>query len=197
MSLGRRIAALVAASGLSLAVLSPALADPPSWAPAHGWRAKHGTRTQSAILIPTERRTVVTCDRSLLSENSTLIGQILGGAAGALAGSQFGQGTGKLAATAGGTLLGVLMGGKAAEILAPADAACAQYALNSAPKGQTVAWTDPDSNRRYRVTPTDEVAASGSQYCREYTSAAVVDGKTTTTYGTACRQPDGQWKIVN
>ncbi len=36
--------------------------------------------------------------------------------------------------------------------------------------------------------------ASGE--CREYTSTSTIDGVPQKTYGTACRQPDGSWRIV-
>jgi hypothetical protein len=35
------------------------------------------------------------------------------------------------------------------------------------------------------------------QPCREYQSSAVIDGRKQPTYGTACRQPDGSWRIIN
>jgi hypothetical protein len=38
--------------------------------------------------------------------------------------------------------------------------------------------------------------ASGRQ-CREYTTTREIDGRATKVYGTACRDPDGQWRIVN
>lgn len=34
-------------------------------------------------------------------------------------------------------------------------------------------------------------------YCREYTTTAYVNGRPVETYGTACRQPDGSWRIVS
>ena len=39
--------------------------------------------------------------------------------------------------------------------------------------------------------------ASGQEYCREYTSQAVIDGKPQDMVGTACQQPDGRWKLVD
>lgn len=33
--------------------------------------------------------------------------------------------------------------------------------------------------------------------CREYTAPITVGGKNATTVGTACRQPDGTWRIIN
>ncbi|MEQ8398496.1 hypothetical protein [Thalassobaculum sp.] len=34
-------------------------------------------------------------------------------------------------------------------------------------------------------------------YCREYTTTAYVNGRPVESYGTACRQPDGSWRIVS
>ena len=38
--------------------------------------------------------------------------------------------------------------------------------------------------------------ASGRQ-CREYTTTREIEGRATKVYGTACRDPDGQWRIIN
>lgn len=35
------------------------------------------------------------------------------------------------------------------------------------------------------------------QYCREYTQQVIVGGYVQQSYGTACMQPDGSWRIVN
>jgi len=40
-------------------------------------------------------------------------------------------------------------------------------------------------------------APAPGPYCREYNGTAVIEGVTRPTYGTACQQPDGSWKIVN
>ncbi len=34
------------------------------------------------------------------------------------------------------------------------------------------------------------------RYCREYQSMIMVNGQPQPSYGTACRMPDGQWRIV-
>jgi hypothetical protein len=39
--------------------------------------------------------------------------------------------------------------------------------------------------------------AYNTSYCREYTSTTVIDGVSRVTHGTACRQADGSWRIVN
>jgi surface antigen len=46
------------------------------------------------------------------------------------------------------------------------------------------------------MTPTNTYD-SGTGPCREYTLDATIGGKTEQIYGTACRQPDGSWKVVD
>ncbi|MFC3674095.1 hypothetical protein [Ferrovibrio xuzhouensis] len=45
--------------------------------------------------------------------------------------------------------------------------------------------------------PAPAVAAAPEPYCREYRSTSTVDSKPVPSYGKACRQPDGSWKIVS
>ncbi len=40
-------------------------------------------------------------------------------------------------------------------------------------------------------------AAFDTSYCREYTTITVIDGTEQKSHGTACRQADGTWRIVN
>jgi hypothetical protein len=39
-------------------------------------------------------------------------------------------------------------------------------------------------------------AGPNGEACREYQSTAVIGGRQQLTYGTACLQPDGSWRIV-
>lgn len=49
-----------------------------------------------------------------------------------------------------------------------------------------------------QAVPTSPVyRASTGQYCREYQSTVRVDGHYENSYGTACQQPDGSWRIAN
>lgn len=129
--------------------------------------------------------------------NREVIGQILGGAVGGAAGSQIGDGNGRLVAVAGGTLLGFLIGGEVGRTLDQADRLCVDQVLEDAPDGRSIVWTDSRTNARYEVTPRETYEASGGRYCREFLSKSTVGGETVQTYGTACRQPDGSWQIVN
>lgn len=47
------------------------------------------------------------------------------------------------------------------------------------------------------VVQAPPAVAEPQPYCREYTSTANINGKPVQTYGTACRQPDGTWRIVS
>lgn len=127
-------------------------------------------------------------------------GAILGGIGGAVAGAQFGKGTGQIAATALGTLLGAYVGSEVGKSLDKADQQYAhqagQRAFETAPSGQPVAWNNPDSGHSGTVTPTRTYEASPGQYCREYQTTVSIDGRSEQAYGTACRQPDGSWKVV-
>ena len=40
-------------------------------------------------------------------------------------------------------------------------------------------------------------SAFDTSYCREYTTTTVIDGIEQKSHGTACRQADGTWRIVN
>lgn len=45
--------------------------------------------------------------------------------------------------------------------------------------------------------PVVRYAAPQPAYCREYTTTVYVNGRPAQTYGTACLQPDGTWRIVS
>lgn len=128
-------------------------------------------------------------------------GAVIGGAAGGLLGSQIGSGSGRLAATAAGALLGMLAGSEVGKSLDRADRLHAQQttqaALESNKTGTVSTWTNPDSGHSGTVTPVRTYQTPQGQYCREFQQTVTISGKTESAYGTACRQPDGSWKIVN
>lgn len=127
-------------------------------------------------------------------------GTLLGGVGGAIIGSTIGGGTGRIIATAVGTMAGAFIGNQIGAGLDKADQAQmvqAEQKAHQAPIGQTISWNNPDTGNHGSVTPTRDGTASNGQYCREYQQKVVVDGKEQNAYGTACRQPDGSWKIVS
>ncbi len=129
--------------------------------------------------------------------NRELLGRLLGAAAGGLVGSQIGDGRGQLAAVAGGTLLGFLIGGSIGRGMDEVDQNCIGQAFEHAGDGQQITWNNPETGARYEVVPTRTVQQSNGSYCREYRTTAVIGGRPRNTYGRACRQPDGSWQHAN
>jgi surface antigen len=129
------------------------------------------------------------------------LGTLLGAAGGAVLGAQVGKGKGQVAAAAVGTLLGALIGSEVGKSLDRADKLTmeqtTQKALETTPSGNAVTWNNPDSGNSGTVTPQPAYENSSGQYCREYQQTVTIQGKSESAYGTACRQPDGSWKIID
>lgn len=128
--------------------------------------------------------------------NNETMGTLAGGAVGGLVGSQFGGGSGKVAAAAGGALLGAYLGGNIGRTMDKVDRMEVQRALETAPTGRAVTWSNPDSGNQYTVRPT-RTYYTNNQPCREYTTRAIIGSKSQEIYGKACRQGDGSWRVVN
>lgn len=128
--------------------------------------------------------------------NNEGVGTISGGVIGGLLGSQFGGGSGKVMAAAGGALLGAYLGGQIGRTMDRQDRLEMQRALETAPTGRAVVWSNPDNGNRYTVQPTRTYYRE-QQPCREYITKALIGGKAQQIYGKACRQADGSWKVVN
>lgn len=190
---------------LACGCLSSALADPPGWAPAYGYRAKHGHRHRDSDRDRVTRRDDDDHERAAVAIpyginlgrcNRQQIGEVLGGIAGAVAGSTV-RGDGRPVAMIGGAILGVLIGGHIGHAMDQADESCVGETLEYAKAGQTVTWNNPDTDTAYRVTPQAAIRAPDGEYCREYQTTIIVEGKEQQAYGKACRQPDGSWKRVD
>jgi surface antigen len=121
-------------------------------------------------------------------------GALVGGALGGLVGSTIGRGDGRIAAAVAGALLGAYVGSSVGESMDELDRRRASDALETSPTGSAVAWTNPDSGSRYRVTPTRTYYERSQTPCREFTTEAWIEGKRETVRGSACRQQDGSWR---
>jgi surface antigen len=127
------------------------------------------------------------------------VGGLGGAALGGLLGSQFGSGTGKLAATGAGVLIGGLLGSSIGRSMDEADQQRANAAVvqaQSGPLGQPIAWNNPQSGNYGTVTPIRDGTSASGQYCREFQQTITVGGRREQGFGTACQQPDGTWRIV-
>jgi len=127
-------------------------------------------------------------------------GAVLGGIGGAALGSQFGKGTGQIVGVAAGTLLGALLGSEVGKSLDNADrqylGQANQRAFETARSGTAVTWRNPDSGNYGTVVPQPAYQTASGDYCREFQQTISVGGQSQQGYGTACRQPDGTWKIT-
>ncbi len=132
--------------------------------------------------------------------NKQDIGTLAGVVGGGIIGSNVGGGKGKIAGTIGGALLGGLIGSEIGRSLDSADRAAmegsTQRALETSQPGQSLPWKNAQSGNSGTITPSNYYQNSQGQYCREYTQTITVGGKRQEGHGTACRQPDGSWKIV-
>jgi surface antigen len=126
--------------------------------------------------------------------NNKGAGTVLGGALGGLVGSTIGGGDGRVAAAVAGALVGAYVGSNIGESMDELDRLRASRALEQSPTGTPVAWTNPDSGRRYQVTPTRTYYTDSETPCRQYITEAWIEGKRETLKGNACRQADGSWR---
>jgi surface antigen len=128
------------------------------------------------------------------------MGTVGGALAGAWIGSNTGKGKGKTVGIAAGTLLGALAGREFGASLDRADQAyyeqTAQHSLERAKIGQSATWLNPDSGNSGTITPTRTYSKNDGTYCREFSQSITVGGRKQQGFGTACRQPDGSWRIV-
>ena len=124
-------------------------------------------------------------------------GLFLGGLTGALIGSNMSDD--KVLGAGLGAFAGAIVGQGIGQTLDEYDKAIlmktSQQALEFTPSGNSVEWRNPDSGNYGSVTPTRTFKQKG-RYCREYTQEIFIGGEKQKAYGKACRQPCGQWQIV-
>ncbi len=133
--------------------------------------------------------------------NKQTVGAVGGGVLGGIIGSNVGRGRGKGWATGIGAVLGALAGSEIGRQMDQQDLAYHQHAWDrayDAPMNDTISWNNPDNGHHGSVTPIREGHNSSTGgVCREYKQSIFIDGQAQTAVGTACRNPDGTWSMVN
>jgi len=136
------------------------------------------------------------------AQDNTLTGALLGGAAGAGLGYAFGKGKGAAIGGVSGLALGALAGNAAQR---REDRAYSYAPPPPPPPGYyppAPAYYAPPPPAYYAPAPAYAppqpmpVEAYSTANCREYQGTIVIDGQEQRSYGTACLQPDGSWRIV-
>lgn len=70
------------------------------------------------------------------------------------------------------------------------------HALETAPAGEPVEWSDETTGNNGTVTAAQPYRV-GSQDCRPYSHVIRAEGAPNSLRGTACRNPDGSWTLLN
>ncbi len=127
-------------------------------------------------------------------------GTILGGVGGAVVGSQFGSGSGRVAMTALGTAGGMLIGRSIGASMDRADRAYAmqsqRQAVYNGNLGQRIAWRNQRTGNHGHTVVTNVGTHTGhGGVCKEYQTTVYIDGAPDTVYGTACQDWYGNWRM--
>jgi surface antigen len=190
-ALSPRVRRVVARIVLVLLIALPciALATPPPWAPAHGWRKKNdpayagysGRSWNDDYGVRSGR-----CDRAE-------VGAVLGGVAGGVIGAEAGKGDQRAVAIVVGTVIGAAIGAEIGRRMDKADRSCVGHALELAGPGQTVGWTNPDTGVSYKLTPADK--SEDANGCRRFRLVATGSFGLSEGRTVACPAPDGTWSL--
>ena len=129
------------------------------------------------------------------------VGTLLGAGAGALLGSQIGGGKGQLIGVALGALGGAFLGSEIGRTMDDVDKSKAsqaqQVALERNRTGVASSWVNPDNGHSGSVVPKSAYQTARGETCRNYDHTVTIDGRSEVVTGTACRQQDGSWRVVN
>jgi len=170
-----------------------ALATPPSWAPAHGWRKQndptyagysgrawdydYGVRSGS-------------CDRGRIGQ---VLGGVVGGVAGGAIGGEIAKGsTDRSVAIVIGTVIGAAIGSEVGRRMDKTDRSCVGHSLELADYGQSVRWTNPNTRVTYQLTPLD--AEQGLDGCRRFLLIAHGSFGLSEGRSVACTDGSGVWQ---
>jgi len=187
--------ALAQRAGIALLMALPcvALATPPSWAPAHGWRKQndptyagysgrawdydYGVRSGS-------------CDRGRIGQ---VLGGVVGGVAGGAIGGEIAKGsTDRSVAIVIGTVIGAAIGSEVGRRMDKTDRSCVGHSLELADYGQSVRWTNPNTRVTYQLTPLD--AEQGLDGCRRFLLIAHGSFGLSEGRSVACTDGSGVWQ---
>ena len=182
---------LAALAALASILALPALADPPSHAPAHGWRKKHdpyyvgytGRQWSDDYGVRSGR-----CDRDR-------VGAALGAVAGGAIGAAVSDGDDRLIAILAGATIGAVIGHEIGDRMDDRDRACFGHSLELLEDGRRVEWAGSGRDTIYTLVPYSRFERDG-KVCRRFSLVRLVDGRQVKKQGSACHYGDGDWRMV-
>jgi surface antigen len=168
--------------------LEPVLADPPPWAPAHGWRRKH-----DPFYVGYAGRQW-SDDYGVISGrcNTDMVLTAIGAAAGGTIGNRTASDENRAVATIVGAIVGGVIGNAIGERIDAKDRACTGHALELARVGQKVRWDNPETGVSYTVRPTRDLA----DHCREFEFRAQGRSASAPVKLKGCARPGGEWVLT-
>lgn len=175
---------------LGLSWTITALSDPPSHAPAHGWRAKHDGPHIGYMGERWNR------DYGILSGhcNREAVATVLGGAMGGVIGAEAADENSEAVATIIGAAAGALIGNRIGRKLDKADRGCFGHALEVAGPGQVVTWTNSENGVKYEMALGNGADKHGDS-CRAYMLLSIAGTTKTFRRGVACQAKPGVWRV--
>ncbi|MEO6185683.1 MAG: glycine zipper 2TM domain-containing protein [Steroidobacteraceae bacterium] len=186
-------------SVVCVAVLTalPAFADPPSHAPAWGYRDKHekhdndGDRTDKHHGHRGYTGTEWDDDYGVGSGrcNTDAILTAVGAVGGAAIGNRVASRENRVVATIVGAVIGGLIGNKVGDAIDDGDRGCLGHALEIAPVRRAVVWTNSRTHVEHYMRPVRDLDGG----CREFEYREGPRGRLTML--TACRADGGAWRI--
>lgn len=173
-------------ASLTIALLVPAMAQPPAHAPAHGFRAKHvghtGYEWELDYGVLSGR-----CDRQKIAT-------VVGGLTGAFIANRVAD-ENRTVATLIGAAAGALIGNKIGRELDEADQGCFGHVLELGKARQIVTWTNESTGVSYQMAPGADRNVNGAA-CREFSLLATMGSERSTKNGLACQSARGVWQVV-
>jgi len=186
----------------ALAWQAPALADPPTWAPAHGARdhdddehwqeARHGHHGKHGYhgYHGDDWGNDYGVMRSGQCNTDVLLG-VTGAVGGAVIANRTATPENRDIATIFGAIAGGIIGSAVGSAIDNGDRACIGHSLELVPVGHPVYWNNPRSHVVWRVVPLRDL----SPVCREFHVYREYYGRHSVERVVACRRNRGAWDI--
>jgi surface antigen len=170
--------------------------EPPSWAPAHGYRNKHKNKSHHHKRGYDYYHDEVAEDIGIFDGicKYEKIGSIVGAAAGGVIGAKVTDKEDRVAGVLIGTIAGVIVGKTIGKVIDDRDRNCAGHALAYLNDGESVSWLNPNTNAEHQITSLSSYAQNGFD-CKQFvTTTTFANGRKSSYENDACLGNDGVWR---